>query len=125
MTRPASLPIDLWDAIPATLRPAIGVIVARLEARVAHLEGQVADLTARRDQNSSNSSKPPSSDGPHVKPAPPKTPSGKRRGGQPGHPRRDRVILPPDVVIDHKPTHCRACHAALAGDDPDPVIDQV
>jgi transposase len=125
MTRPASIPIDLWDAIPATLRPAIGVIVAGWEVRVAHLEGQVADLTARLNQDSSNSSKPPSSDGPHVKPAPPKSPSGKRRGGQPGHPRHDRVILPPDEVIDHKPTRCRACHAALAGDDPEPVIDQV
>ena len=39
MTRPASIPIDLWDAIPATLRPAIGAIVAGLEARVAYLEG--------------------------------------------------------------------------------------
>ena len=76
MTRPPSIPLDLWDAIPATLRPAIGVIVAGLETRVAHLEGQVADLTARLDQNSSNSSKPPSSDGPHVKPAPPKARSG-------------------------------------------------
>jgi len=125
MTRPASIPIDLWDAIPATLRPAVGVIVARLEARVAHLEGQVADLTARLNQDSSNSSKPPSSDGPHVKPAPPKSPSGKRRGGQPGHPRHGRVILPPDEVIDHKPTRCRGCHAALTGDDPEPVLDQV
>ena len=125
MTRPPSIPLDLWDAIPATLRPAIGVIVAGLETRVAHLEGQVADLTARLDQNSSNSSKPPSSDGPHVKPAPPKARSGKRRGGQPGHPRHDRVILPPDVVIDHKPTHCRGCHAVLAGDDPEPIVDQV
>jgi transposase len=125
MTRPPSIPLDLWDAIPATLRPAIGVIVAGLEARVAHLEGQVADLTARRGQDSSNSSKPPSSDGPHVKPAPPKPPSGKRRGGQPGHPKHDRLILPPDVVLDHKPTHCRGCHAVLAGDDPEPVLDQV
>ena len=125
MTRPPSIPIDLWDQIPAALRPAIGAIVAGLEARVTHLEGQVAELTARLDQNSSNSSKPPSSDGPHVKPAPPKTPSGKRRGGQPGHPKHDRVILPPDEVIDHKPTRCRACHTALAGDDPEPVLDQV
>ncbi len=125
MTRPPSIPADLWDQIPAALRPAIGVIVAGLEARVAHLEGQVADLTARLDQNSSNSSKPPSSDGPQVKPAPPRTPSGQRRGGQPGHPRHERVILPPDEVIDHKPTHCRGCHAALAGDDPEPLLDQV
>ena len=123
MTRPPSIPLDLWDAIPATLRPAIGVIVAGLEARVAHLEGRVADLTARSDPNSSNSSKPPSSDGPHVRPAPPTSPSGKRRGGPPGHPTHDRVLLPPDEVIDHKPTHCRACHAARAGDDPEPLLD--
>jgi transposase len=125
MTRPPSIPADLWDQIPAVLRPAIGVIVAGLEAQVAALTARVAELEARLNQDSSNSSKPPSSDGPHVKPAPPKTPSGKRRGGQPGHPRHDRVILPPDEVIDHKPTHCRGCHAVLAGDDPEPVIDQV
>jgi transposase len=113
MTSP-TLPPDVFDALP----PAV-------QAYIRYLEARLGDLEARLDQNSSNSSKPPSSDGPHVKPAPPKPPSGKRRGGQPGHPRYDRVILPPDVVIDHKPTHCRGCHAALAGDDPEPIIDQV
>lgn len=118
MTRPPSLPLDLWDAIPPALRPAIAAIVVGLEARVAELE-------AKLNQNSSNSSKPPSSDGPHVKPAPPKPPSGRKRGGQPGHPKHDRVILPPDEVIDHKPERCRRCAAALTGDDPTPLLDQV
>ena len=125
MSRPPSIPADLWDQIPAALRPAIAAIVVGLEAQVAALTARVAELDAKLNQNSSNSSRPPSSDGPHVKPAPPKTPSGRKRGGQPGHPRHDRVILPPDEVIDHKPTRCRACHAALAGDDPDPDLDQV
>ena len=125
MNRPASIPVELWDQIPAALRSAIAAVVGGLEAQVAALSARVAELEARLDLNSSNSSKPPSSDGPHVKPAPPKSPSGKRRGGQPGHPRHDRVILSPDEVIDHKPTRCRACHAPLAGDDPDPVLDQV
>ena len=125
MTRPPSIPADLWDQIPTALRPGIAAVVVGLEAQVAALTARVAELEARLNQDSSNSSKPPSSDGPHVKPAPPRSPSGKRRGGQPGHPKHDRLILPPDVVIDHKPTRCRACHAALAGDDPDPVIDQV
>ena len=125
MTRPSSIPTDLWDQIPAALRPGIAAVVVGLETQVASLTARVAELEARLNQDSSNSSKPPSSDGPHVKPAPPKTPSGKRRGGQPGHPKHERVILPPDVVIDHKPTHCRGCHAVLAGDDPEPVIDQV
>ena len=109
-----TLPADVFDALP----PAV-------QAYIRYLEARLADLEARFDQNSANSSKPPSSDGPHVKPAPPKTPSGKRRGGQPGHPKHERVILPPDEVIDHKPTHCRACHAPVAGDDPDPIVDQV
>ena len=109
---PPTLPPDVFDALP----PAV-------QAYIRFLEARLADLEARLDQNSSNSSKPPSSDGPHVQPAPPKTPSGKRRGGQPGHPKHERVILPPDEVIDHKPTHCRACHAPVAGDDPEPLID--
>ena len=111
---PPTLPPDVFDALP----PAV-------QAYIRYLETRLADLEARFGQNSSNSSKPPSSDGPHVKPAPPRTPSGKRRGGQPGHPRHDRVILPPDEVIDHKPTHCRSCHAPVTGDDPDPILDQV
>ena len=113
MTTP-TLPPDVFDALP----PAV-------QAYIRYLEARLADLEARLDQNSTNSSKPPSSDGPHIKPAPPKPPSGKRRGGQPNHPKHDRVILPPDEVIDHKPTRCRVCHAALAGDDPEPVLDQV
>jgi transposase len=118
MTRPSSIPFELWEAIPVALRPAIAAIVVGLEARIAELE-------ARLGQNSSNSSQPPSSDGPHVKPAPPKTPSGKRRGGQPGHPKHERVILPPDAVFDHKPTRCRLCATRLTGDDPQPIVDQV
>jgi transposase len=85
------------------------------------LEAQLAALT----KNSSNSSKPPSSDGPQVKPAPPKTPTGKRRGGQPGHHKHERVILPPDHVFEHKPARCRRCAARLTGDDPHPIVDQV
>ena len=111
---PPPLPPDLFDALP----PAV-------QAYIRYLEGRLADLEARLGQNSSNSSKPPSSDGPHVKPAPPKTPSGKRRGGQPGHPKHERVILPPDEVLEHRPARCGRCAAALTGDDPHPILDQV
>ncbi len=67
-------------------------------ARIAELERQVA--AARKD--SSTSSKPPSSD--IVKPPPrdSKARGGRkrkrRRGGQPGHPRRERIAFPPEKV---------------------------
>ena len=125
MTRPPSIPSELWDQIPVALRPAIAAVVAGLETRVSQLEARIADLEARLGLNSSNSSKPPSSDGPQEKPAPSETPSGKKRGGQPGHPKHERVILPPDRVFEHKPARCRGCAAALAGDDPAPLVDQV
>lgn len=125
---PPPLPPELFDPLP----PAVQVYIRALEAAVAHLAGQVATLAARvaeleakLGQNSSNTSQAPSTDGPHVKPAPPRPPSGKTRGGQPGHPKHDRAILPPDEVVDHKPERCRRCCTELAGDDSDPIVDQV
>ena len=114
---PSPLPPHLFASLP----PVVQAYILALEA----LTARVAALEARLGLDSSNSSKPPSSDGPHVKPTPPKAPSGKRRGGQPGHAKHARPILPPDEVIDHKPPRCRACHAVLAGDDPNPAVDQV
>src|SRR6266536_991802 len=118
MTRPPSIPADLWDAIPPTLRPAIAAVVTSLEARIA-------DLEARLNQTSANSSRPPSADPPHAKPAPPRVRSGKPKGGQPGHPKADRVLLPPDEIIPLKPARCRRCCHRLSGDDPRPLVHQV
>ena len=118
MNRPISIPVELWDALPAESRPAFGALIFGLEQRIAALE-------ARLGQNSSNSSRPPSSDSPHVKPAPSKKPSGKRRGGQPGHRRAERIKLEPDVVVPLKPGRCRSCDHRLQGEDPQPLVHQV
>jgi transposase len=70
-------------------------IIERLEARVAELEAKLA----KANRNSSNSSKPPSSD--IVKPPRPRPPSGEGRrkiGGQPGHGRHERAAFPPEQV---------------------------
>ena len=111
---PPSLPPEVFDALP----PAV-------QAYIRYLEARLADLEARLGQNSANSSKPPSSDPPHAKPAPPQTPTGKRKGGQPGHPKRTRPDLPPDTVVELRAGTCDRCSHPLAGDDPDPLRHQV
>jgi len=103
---PATISDELWATFPAAARAIVVSLLepnATLEARVVQLEAQVADLTAKLNRNSSNSSLPPSANPLHAKPAPPKPKSGKRRGGQIGHPKNERVLLPPDEIIAIKP----------------------
>ena len=118
---PVPQPPDLPDNLP----PQVVAYIRVLEATITELVVKVAELEARLSQNSTNSSKPPSSDAPHVKPAPPKPPSGKRRGGQPGHPQAERTLLPPDEIRALKPDTCRDCAHPLTGDDPHPFVHQV
>ena len=79
-------------------RRRIATLEAQLDAalrRVAELEAQIARL----EKNSSNSSKPPSSD--IVKPpGPPRPQGGAKIGAQPGHVKHEREDLPPEQV-DH------------------------
>jgi transposase len=125
MTTRPPLPESLWSRIPEDVRDALAVVLQASQDRVAQLEALVAQLEARLRSDSSNSHKPPSSDKPRAKPAPPRKRSGKKRGGQPGHPKHERALLPPDRVIDHKPPACSACGKALSGHDPDPRRHQV
>jgi transposase len=87
--------------------------LAELRAAVARLEQQLA--AARKD--SSTSSKPPSSD--IVKPPAPPPPAGqdkRQRGGQPGHPKHERALFPPEQLT-HSETHtlhaCPCCGGPL------------
>jgi transposase len=82
-----------------------------LRQQNAVLRAENADLKARLGQDSSNSSKPPSSDG-LSKPAPKslRTRSGRRPGGQPGHEGRTlRQVGDPHVRIVHEPVGCGGC----------------
>lgn len=101
-------------------------VIVDLRQRVVALEAEVARLR----KNSSNSSKPPSSD--IVKPPKPSVPSGggKRRiGGQPGHPRHERVAFPPeqiDATRTYKLDRCPDCGGRLQRLNDQPrVIQQV
>ena len=126
--RPALLPVELWEQLSEPLQVVISAMVEYYEQRITQLEAEVQELTARLNQNSQNSSKPPSSDGPHVKRKPPKPPSGRTPGGQPGHPPHQRALVPVtevDAVIVCKPKQCRRCGEQLAGNDAQPWRHQV
>lgn len=106
---------------------------ARLEREVRELREQVRALTARLNRDSSNSHKPPSSDPPWAPPpSPAEPPTGRKPGGQAGHPPHRRLRLPAgrvDRVVDHRPRACARCGAALPRDgspgDPAPSWHQV
>jgi transposase len=100
------------------------------QQQIRLLQQQLADAHARLNTNSTNSSLPPSSDRFHRKRRPPPPPDQPRKksGGQPGHPRRLRPLVPPDqvrLIIPCKPTICRRCGKPLTGNDPDPLRHQV
>jgi transposase len=90
--------------------------IKRLEGEVAELRVEVAELKRRLSQNSRNSSRPPSSDG--LSKAPVKSlrrPSGRKPGGQQGHPGRHlEQVGVPDGVVDHVPSVCAGCDGDLA-----------
>ena len=118
MSAAPPIPEELWNQLPPAAQTAVLAVVTTLEARIAELE-------ARLNQNSSNSSQPPSSDPPHLKPAPPRPTTGRRKGGQPGHPRHTRPALPPDEVIELRADTCPHCQEPIRGDDPHPLTHQV
>src|SRR3954453_18887718 len=122
------LPDHLWNSASPELQAAILALVQIHQQRVAELESRVNDLEARLKLDSTNSSKPPSSDPIGLKRRPPAPPSRKRRGGQPGHRKARRALVPPEKVratFDCRPTACRRCGRGLSGDAPEPVIHQV
>ena len=95
-----------------------------LRAEVKALRAENAELRARLNLDSSNSSKPPSSDPPWK--APSERKQGRKRGGQPGHRGHRRELVDhPDDVVDHRPESCRRCNQALSGDDPSPFRHQI
>lgn len=90
---------------------------AALRGMVEALRAEVAELRGRLGQNSRNSSKPPSSDSPFVKPAPRslRGKSGRKPGGQPGHPGSALALVDkPDQRVRHEPGPCTGCGADLA-----------
>jgi transposase len=108
--------------VPADPPPSYDELLALnagLAARLEQALTRISELEARLRQSSSNSSKPPSSDG-LAKPAP-KSLRG-RSGRRPGRPAGGEgatlsQVADPDVVVRHEPQVCAGCGDGLAGAD--------
>lgn len=114
---------ELWDRIP----PEAQAIFIEMAETIQRLERRVEELERRVGMTPQNSSLPPSSQHPHARPVP-KPKSKRKRGGQPGHQKFERALVPPervDETIPLKPESCRRCGARLKGSDAHPLRHQV
>lgn len=92
--------------------------IEQLSARVAELEAEVAELRCRLGLNSTDSSRPPSSDGLAKQRRGSGKASGRSQGKQPGSAGSTlALVADPDRVFEHRPQQCAnvACGADLAG----------
>jgi len=123
MSSPPITPEQL-AALPPEVRAVVEAIILHYELRIAQLEAELA----RFRKTPQNSSLPPGSQHPHAKVPPARRKSGKNRGGQPGHQRHERKLIPAadcTSVITVKPKACRRCGSKLAGTDEQPLRHQV
>lgn len=98
------------------------------QAIIRLLLAKIAELEARLNKTPQNSSLPPSTQHPHARPPTANKQSRKNRGGQPGHQKYERALIPTEdctQVIPLIPHECRRCGEKLSGSDPDPLRHQV
>lgn len=102
---PFPFPEQDWEQTP----PAVQAYLHPLRREVGQLQERVESLEARLIQDSTTSSRPPSSDSPYKKPRrrPGSKPS-RKGGGKPGHPGHGQVPLAPTVIEELLPEWC-AC----------------
>ena len=112
---------DIFNSLPESVRYYISFLEAhihRLEKRILEQDVKIHELEARLSKNSSNSSKPPGSDG--LK-KPSKTvsqrgKSDKKPGGQKGRIGKTlEQVETPDYIIIHAPEACQKCSFNLLG----------
>jgi transposase len=93
------------------------LIIEKLKEELKRAYAEIEELKRRLGLNSSNSSKPPASDGLRKK----RTASGRRKnpekfGGQTGHTGKTlEQVEKPDEVVEHNEVKCKKCDTSLDG----------
>ncbi len=109
--------LDLYKAGP----DAVISLIEYLQDSIEHLSNRIDELELQVNQNSRNSSKPPSSDGMKKKPSKKRISSGKKPGGQKGHEGTTlEMSNDPDTIEIHVVECCESCGCSLKDN---PVID--
>lgn len=119
---------DEIELVWAAGHDAVVALIEAQAARVDELVLRVQELERQAGRSSRNSSLPPSRDSSQARKERPKKQSGRKQGGQSGHPGRHRpMVADPDRVVEHWPSVCAGCAKPI--DDRvaegDPVAHQV
>ena len=111
MKEPAASPVASCPEcgqLQAALDEALGQL-DEARKQIADLQAEIHELRSQLNRNSSNSSSPPSVDPPGAPKPVIKTPTGRKPGGQPGHPGHHRHRFPPERVnkiVPYVPATC-------------------
>lgn len=101
---------EVFDSLPEFVR----TYLRCLEMSNEELRARVHELEARLSKNSSNSSKPPGSDGLNKTPKNTRDKSDKKPGAQQGHVGKGlSQMATPDVIIVHTQAKCQGCGLEL------------
>ena len=98
-----------WQATPEPVRQYVRQLeqtIAVLVNKVKELERRTEKLESKTNQNSQNSSKPPSSDRPFNKPKKKRKKSKRKRGAQKGHKGHKQELLEPTQQQNIVPEKC-------------------
>ena len=100
-----------WEQTP----PAVQAYLHTVHDALGQLQERVDTLEARLKQNSTTSSRPPSSDSPYKKPRQRTNATTRRKaGGKSGHPGHRQVLLAPTTVHEVRPERCACGNTTLA-----------
>jgi len=112
----------LVDQLDPKAKALVEVIVVFYEQKISKLEARVKELEDQKAKDSTNSSKPPSTDGPKRKPKSTRGKSNRQPGGQKGHKGKTLELVDhPDKTLKHKVEQCACCNKDLRNQTADRI----